>query len=109
MVQHDRRGRLLRVELGLVGQHHAHLRRLQQAQELLLVLQLRAGRIAEGIARPAVALAEHGIEVAGILMAEAELAPDPFMDVLRQRLRRSEEQTSELQSLMRTSYAVFCL
>src|SRR3546814_7641319 len=27
----------------------------------------------------------------------------------RQRLRRSEEHTSELQSLMRTSYAVFCL
>src|SRR3546814_8105613 len=27
----------------------------------------------------------------------------------RQRARRSEEHTSELQSLMRTSYAVFCL
>src|SRR3546814_5841283 len=27
----------------------------------------------------------------------------------RQRLRRSEEHTSELQSLMRISYAVFCL
>src|SRR3546814_8302645 len=27
----------------------------------------------------------------------------------RQGLRRSEEHTSELQSLMRTSYAVFCL
>src|SRR3546814_10576157 len=29
--------------------------------------------------------------------------------VARRRLRRSEEHTSELQSLMRTSYAVFCL
>src|SRR3546814_6752569 len=28
---------------------------------------------------------------------------------LHQRLRRSEEHTSELQSLMRISYAVFCL
>src|SRR3546814_2609354 len=28
---------------------------------------------------------------------------------LRQRTRRSEEHTSELQSLMRISYAVFCL
>src|SRR3546814_5556859 len=27
----------------------------------------------------------------------------------RQRMRRSEEHTSELQSLMRISYAVFCL
>src|SRR3546814_9039409 len=31
-------------------------------------------------------------------------APDPFS-----RSTRSEEHTSELQSLMRTSYAVFCL
>src|SRR3546814_6179897 len=98
MMQHDRRGRLLRVELVLVGQHDADLRRLEQAQELLLVPQLRAGRVAEGVARAAIALAEHGIEVAGVLVAEAELAPD-----------RSEEHTSELPSLMRISYAVFCL
>src|SRR3546814_2920997 len=31
---------------------------------------------------------------------------ETFMDALR---KRSEEHTSELQSLMRTSYAVFCL
>src|SRR3546814_8783635 len=30
-------------------------------------------------------------------------------EVLEQRRRRSEEHTSELQSLMRISYAVFCL
>src|SRR3546814_6050226 len=30
-------------------------------------------------------------------------------DLVRQRALRSEEQTSELQSLMRISYAVFCL
>src|SRR3546814_7079959 len=30
-------------------------------------------------------------------------------DVLAVRLQRSEEHTSELQSLMRTPYAVFCL
>src|SRR3546814_4417943 len=30
-------------------------------------------------------------------------------DALGQRLHRSEEHTSELQSLMRISYAVFCL
>src|SRR3546814_1213416 len=30
-------------------------------------------------------------------------------DVMRQALERSEEHTSELQSLMRISYAVFCL
>src|SRR3546814_10382008 len=31
------------------------------------------------------------------------------LDVRRERCRRSEEHTSELQSLMRISYAVFCL
>src|SRR3546814_8962093 len=30
-------------------------------------------------------------------------------DCERRRIKRSEEHTSELQSLMRTSYAVFCL
>src|SRR3546814_9410259 len=32
-----------------------------------------------------------------------------FSDVLENKIYRSEEHTSELQSLMRTSYAVFCL
>src|SRR3546814_8382207 len=32
-----------------------------------------------------------------------------FMDEQALHIRRSEEQTSELQSLMRISYAVFCL
>src|SRR3546814_5199534 len=39
----------------------------------------------------------HGVEVAEVVQ------PDGV------RLRRSEEHTSELQSLMRISYAVFCL
>src|SRR3546814_4474182 len=35
--------------------------------------------------------------------------PTPFRDRRRPRPSRSEEHTSELQSLMRISYAVFCL
>src|SRR3546814_4070871 len=42
----------------------------------------------------------HGILPGG--QGDARL-PDPY------RTKRSEEHTSELQSLMRTSYAVFCL
>src|SRR3546814_9230685 len=34
---------------------------------------------------------------------------DPFKSVMEVMLLRSEEHTSELQSLMRISYAVFCL
>src|SRR3546814_5670085 len=71
----------------------------------------------------------HRPQVGGDLRLRARAAPDRVQDVLlvltRRRsgltgsmrnpaggaaaVRRSEEHTSELQSLMRTSYAVFCL
>src|SRR3546814_3016714 len=41
------------------------------------------------------------------LRANVDLLYDDYKDI--QRLVRSEEHTSELQSLMRISYAVFCL
>src|SRR3546814_4990346 len=48
----------------------------------------------------------------GIAITEAPVSP-PQLAVLLHRIAdgtiRSEEHTSELQSLMRTSYAVFCL
>src|SRR3546814_9049419 len=47
---------------------------------------------------------EHGLagfnELGGVL---------PYWNGIPENLRRSEEHTSELQSLMRISYAVFCL
>src|SRR3546814_4523999 len=48
-------------------------------------------------------LAPVGIEITIVVMPKKllTLAPDPMV--------RSEEHTSELQSLMRISYAVFCL
>src|SRR3546814_9414003 len=42
------------------------------------------------------------------LVYDAQIA-DPVDGLRRAELRRSEEHTSELQSLMRISYAVFCL
>src|SRR3546814_3465338 len=41
------------------------------------------------------------------LKGDITITPLPAMDVIKDL--RSEEHTSELQSLMRTSYAVFCL
>src|SRR3546814_2012417 len=38
-----------------------------------------------------------------------QLGPPAQAGLRRRRARRSEEHTSELQSLMRSSYAVFCL
>src|SRR3546814_988704 len=45
------------------------------------------------------------------LLVRVVVAPDLEIEPLRERVhhRRSEEHTSELQSLMRLSYAVFCL
>src|SRR3546814_7107448 len=43
------------------------------------------------------------------LLAEMESAPPVLIFRGRLELFRSEEQTSDLQSLMRRSYAVFCL
>src|SRR3546814_6451009 len=42
-------------------------------------------------------------------LAPADLDPDLFRALLLDIAARSEEHTSELQSLMRISYAVFCL
>src|SRR3546814_13496588 len=45
----------------------------------------------------------------GGLHAAARTGRDPVLERRRARRTRSEEHTSELQSLMRISYAVFCL
>src|SRR3546814_9250733 len=44
-----------------------------------------------------------------LLSRRAELRSNALGGVVHQQVRRSEENTSELQSLMRISYAVFCL
>src|SRR3546814_6897488 len=56
------------------------------------------GAVDQRLHRRQSALAEGGLQVDMILMAQAH-----------EDLARSEEHTSELQSLMRISYAVFCL
>src|SRR3546814_5568882 len=59
--------------------------------------------------QPVAALADHGVETVG---QGVEQVPQPgpahCLDDLGV-VRRSEEHTSELPSLMRISYAVFCL
>src|SRR3546814_6269307 len=49
------------------------------------------------------------IQSLGLELLGAEYLPAPGSAVLRLYIDRSEEHTSELQSLMRMSYAVFCL
>src|SRR3546814_2600523 len=57
-----------------------------------------------------VGAAEHlGLRLVGGLIGSVSVVPGRRRRVFRGRLVRSEEHTSELQSLMRISYAVFCL
>src|SRR3546814_3571773 len=47
--------------------------------------------------------------IGGVEGSDDPILPIDGMGALDQRAKRSEEHTSELQSLMRISYAVFCL
>src|SRR3546814_7709186 len=64
-------------------------------------------RSARSLERSADKLA-HDIAGSAIDAADAGISPDP-RDRIFVHIARSEEHTSELQSLMRISYAVFCL
>src|SRR3546814_9332593 len=58
---------------------------------------------------PAVLPADHPEPPWRVSLSHRRRLAGLFSTVLSSRLRRSEEHTSELQSLMRNSYAVFCL
>src|SRR6185437_6780926 len=66
VVDDDRVGRLLGVQLHLFGQLDADPGRLEQPDHLDPVGQVRAGRIADRIARAPVADPEEAIQVLGI-------------------------------------------
>ena len=74
------------MQLVLVGHVHPDAPGIQQVQQDALVSQVGTGGIAKGIAAAAIALLQHLAHVAGILMAEAQLAPDATVDIFRQRL-----------------------
>src|SRR3546814_5178688 len=69
---------------------------------------LRRKRNHPGHSRPAKADARH---MAGAMdrVGDAQRPPVIILGPARRIVMRSEEHTSELQSLMRISYAVFCL
>src|SRR3546814_2102026 len=66
------------------------------------------GRIARAIADLALARAEGTAQRFYSMSAQIRTERKAYYDML-ERTQRSEEHTSELQSLMRNSYAVYCL
>src|SRR3546814_2576188 len=75
--------------------------RSDQPHDLLDLVEQRAGRIVEQQVRLVEEEGEHG------LVGIADFGE--LFEQFAQQPQRSEEHTSELQSLMRNSYAVFCL
>src|SRR3546814_10232488 len=63
----------------------------------------------ERISRPCTEARAHFVQVARLGQHAAAVCVEQAQVGTQVRLERSEEHTSELQSLMRISYAVFCL
>src|SRR3546814_10914266 len=77
---------------------------LEDALQSVNAQQRQAGALSESYERG------ETIDIAKVMLArqQASVGFEATLQV-RNKLLRSEEQTSELQSLMRISYAVFCL
>src|SRR3546814_3118432 len=89
----------------------AQRRRLLRLQRDLLAQRIQRGGTGFGHFRIDVGICAVDAEVARDVPAPFQLEAACFVLALLDRIRgvRSEEHTSELQSLMRISYAVFCL
>src|SRR3546814_4450232 len=80
-----------------VGDVLLHIQDPQRRAALAGALEGRGDDVADRLLGQGRGVDDHGVEAAGL------------GDQRRVRPGRSEEHTSELQSLMRISYAVFCL
>src|SRR3546814_7322971 len=93
--------------------HHLQLRmqvgRRRRVGHVAMARCYGVRRLGEEEGRLAVRIMAHFAGVRRIVAADAEDAADREGPAADDRDGRSEEHTSELQSIMRKSYAVFCL
>src|SRR3546814_1196297 len=72
-------------------------------------VRIRQHQVARLHLAPVEAQRIHQKPPAALVHRDTELIADPLMTPQPRRPARSEKHTSELKSLMRSSYAVFCL
>src|SRR3546814_3190716 len=82
---------------------------LQSRLEQVLASQDDYGFVANGRFKGGHIIRRYGDPGNGIEAVQLETSQRVYMDEASYAYDRSEEHTSELQSLMRISYAVFCL
>src|SRR3546814_8710045 len=86
-------------------QHPARLRALRVQMEQASLAYFSTEALRDRMVELGVTMNSY----VGPICAAVDLLPDPAPAAAQAPLVRSEEHTSELQSLMRISYAVFCL
>ena len=92
VVEHERIGGLLWVQLELLREFHADALRLQQVNHALTEGQIRAGTIAEGVTSATVLQVKEVLGIVGVFRAntcavgERELGANALVPVLGQRL-----------------------
>src|SRR3546814_7987268 len=96
------------------GRHHLHVARLRPAlvAEAVLMADRAFTNIGDDFHVAVRMRRKAGVRGDDIVVPDAKASPVHPVRILVVRkgeMMRSEEQTSELQSLMRISYAVFCL
>src|SRR3546814_8041460 len=86
---------------------------VSRAEELSVEMMPKlssSGISARAAGAPSVApSAAASATVTAVVVTVLSIVVSLLFDAVRQGVQRSEEHTSELQSLMRNSYAVFCL
>ena len=99
MVDHDRTGRLLRVDLMVLGQTAANAFGLEETEQFRLISHVWTGRITKRVSAATVLLPEEFFRRYCIIGIDAELRAHPLVPQLRQSLRGFDREAMQVQIL----------